>query len=131
VELTGPYFHNGGQATLTQVIEFYDRQGDFSDVNINELDPELANVLLNPPDEQPLVSFLRTLTDERVRFEREPFDHPQIFVPNGHPGNRDVITCSTTASNGVMQACDSRIEIPAVGRSGRSTPLGTFLGLQP
>jgi cytochrome c peroxidase len=29
VELTGPYFHNGGQATLEQVVEFYTRGGDF------------------------------------------------------------------------------------------------------
>ena len=24
------------------------------------------------------------LTDERVRWERAPFDHPQLFVPDGH-----------------------------------------------
>ena len=29
VEFTGPYFHNGGQATLEQVVEFYNRGGDF------------------------------------------------------------------------------------------------------
>ena len=29
VELTGPYFHNGGQATLMQVVDFYNRGGDF------------------------------------------------------------------------------------------------------
>ena len=28
VELTGPYFHNGGQATLEQVVAFYNRGGD-------------------------------------------------------------------------------------------------------
>jgi len=27
--LTAPYFHNGGQLTLEQVVEFYDRGGDF------------------------------------------------------------------------------------------------------
>ena len=31
VELTGPYFHNGGQATLEQVIQFYNRGGDRKD----------------------------------------------------------------------------------------------------
>ena len=29
VELTGPYFHTGGYSTLRQVVEFYDRGGDF------------------------------------------------------------------------------------------------------
>lgn len=38
VEITGPYFHNGGQATLSQVVEFYDRQSDFGDVNAEFLD---------------------------------------------------------------------------------------------
>ena len=28
IELTGPYFHNGGQATLEEVIDFYARGGD-------------------------------------------------------------------------------------------------------
>src|SRR5262249_30460561 len=29
VSLTAPYFHNGGQATIRQVVEFYNRGGDF------------------------------------------------------------------------------------------------------
>src|SRR4051812_49340166 len=29
VELTGPYFHNGGKATLRQVVDFYSIGGDF------------------------------------------------------------------------------------------------------
>ena len=28
VELTGPYFHNGGYATLEQVVDFYSRGGN-------------------------------------------------------------------------------------------------------
>ena len=35
---------------------------------------------------------IRALTDDRVRFERAPFDHPQIFVPNGHPGGPNSTT---------------------------------------
>jgi cytochrome c peroxidase len=119
VELTGPYFHNGGQATLTQVIEFYDRQSDFGDVNINNLDGEMAPINLGEPDEQPLVGFLLSLTDERVRQEQAPFDHPQIFVPAGGLFVREL----------------PRIESPAVGAGGRPAkklkPLGTFLGLKP
>src|SRR2546422_8026734 len=30
VELTGPYMHNGGMATLEQVVDFYSRGGDFA-----------------------------------------------------------------------------------------------------
>jgi hypothetical protein len=33
VELTGPYFHNGGKLTLRQVVDFYARGGDFPATN--------------------------------------------------------------------------------------------------
>ncbi|MBK5274867.1 MAG: hypothetical protein JJE30_07435 [Desulfuromonadales bacterium] len=33
VELTGPYFHNGGMLTLRQVVDFYARGGDFPATN--------------------------------------------------------------------------------------------------
>ncbi|MBI2934598.1 MAG: hypothetical protein HYY29_03400 [Chloroflexi bacterium] len=125
VELTGPYFHNGGQRTLREVIEFYRRQGDFSDVNIAHLDSPMAAIDIRLPDfagrdldVDRLIKFLLTLTDERVRYEMAPFDHPQLFVPNGHPGDSTAIT-EFDLINGVKQAKDILLEIPAVGRSGR------------
>jgi hypothetical protein len=59
-----------------------------------------------------LVEFLKALTDERVRIAAAPFDHPQIFVPNGHPGDEHFVT----QQDG--QAVDSFLEIPATGRKG-------------
>jgi hypothetical protein len=138
VELTGPYFHNGGRATLAQVIEFYDHQSDFGDVNIVDLDANIALVDLDEADKEPLVAFLLALTDDRVRDEQAPFDHPQIFVPNGHPGDQNAITCLDAAGSdnpGVTQACTDFRDIPAVGAGGLSAdglpPLGTFLDLDP
>jgi cytochrome c peroxidase len=128
VELTGPYFHNGGQATLGHVLEFYDRQSDFGDVNLANLDRNIARIDIGEADEDPLAEFLLSLTDERVRQEKAPFDHPQIFVPNGHPGDHLVLSCLNGG-----QACDALLEVPAVGKGGRPAaglpPLGTFLGL--
>lgn len=60
-----------------------------------------------------LVAFLKTLTDDRVRYEKAPFDHPQLFVPNGHPGDQNSVTDS---GNG--QPTEQLLEIPAVGRKG-------------
>jgi cytochrome c peroxidase len=118
VELTGPYFHNGGQATLSQVVEFYDRQSDFADVNILKVDRNMVFIDLEDGDEEPLVEFLLALTDPRVRNEKAPFDHPQLFVPNGGT---------------VTSFLKSFIEIPAVGKDGRPAagldPLETFLNL--
>jgi cytochrome c peroxidase len=134
VELTGPYFHNGGTLTLEQVVEFYDRQGDFSEENLAELDRQIALIEIDEDDEEPLVEFLLALTDERVRLEQAPFDHPQLFVPNGHPGDHFVVDCVETQKNGTLQACDDLLEIPALGAGGRPAaglePLGTFLDVE-
>ncbi|MEH1930069.1 cytochrome-c peroxidase [Nostoc sp.] len=104
VELTAPYFHNGSQATLEQVVDFYSRGGDFGGLPI---------LNLSPVEKQQLVAFLKGLTDERVLHEKAPFDHPQLFVPNGHPGNSTSVT-----NDGTGNATDSLLEIPAVGRNG-------------
>ncbi len=87
VELTAPYFHNGGQLTLEQVVDFYNRGGDFHEQNIDNLDADIENLNLSAENKADLVDFLKSLTDERVRYERAPFDHPQLFVPNGQPGD--------------------------------------------
>ena len=128
VELTGPYFHNGGQATLEQVVEFYNRGGDSrGDFGVNttgyknnasNLPPEIMPLNLLDTEKANLVAFLKALTDERVRWEQAPFDHPSLRVPNGHPYNEFVVL-------GVgSQAVDQYISIPAVGAAGRPVKLG-------
>lgn len=89
VELTAPYFHNGSLMTLDEVVDFYVRGGNFPEVNSGDLDPLIGNGLSGlRGDEQKkaaLVAFLKSLTDERVRNGSAPFDHPEIFVPEGDP----------------------------------------------
>lgn len=132
VEFTGPYFHNGGDATLRQVVEFYVRGGNFPATNFADLDldmagmPELDSSHNTPPGHaveaeariEALTAFLaRGLTDDRVKFERAPFDHPELQVPAG--------------SRGRVAGSDNLLRIPAVGRNGRTTPIPRFLGLDP
>ncbi|TMA44226.1 MAG: cytochrome C peroxidase [Deltaproteobacteria bacterium] len=83
VELTGPYFHTGGMATLEQVVDFYSRGVDFHEANIDNLDPHIENLALSATEKTNLVAFLKSLTDDRVRFAKAPFDHPQLVIPNG------------------------------------------------
>jgi cytochrome c peroxidase len=122
VELTAPYFHNGGEATLIDVIRFYARGGNRGGTSnpiqtrdgtvVAPLSVLTFNAENNPGAVNDLAAFLDALTDERVRTAAAPFDHPQLFVPNGHPGNdRAVIQ-----TNG--QAVDALVEIPATGRKG-------------
>jgi hypothetical protein len=79
-----------------------------------------------------LVAFLRTgLTDPRVAYQKAPFDHPQIFVPNGHPsatpGGTTPISRGNT--NGTPIATDALLTVPAAGAAGSATPLPNFLNL--
>lgn len=118
VEFTGPYFHNGGQATLRQVMEFYNRGGDFA-VNVNS-GPDIRPLNLSADDQANLVSFMKALSDDRVRYERAPFDHPELCVSDGHlqrPSGNPAFNQS---------AADRWVGIPAVGRNGNSAPLQTF-----
>jgi cytochrome c peroxidase len=109
VELSAPYFLNGGQATLAQLVDFYSRGGDFRTV---DQDPQLQPVSFGADDKAAVVAFLKSLTDERVRNQSAPFDHPSLLVPNG-----------AIISNGSMT--EQMISIPAVGASG-GAPMAKF-----
>jgi cytochrome c peroxidase len=125
IELTAPYMHNGGQLTLRQVVEFYNRGGDFFENNIDNVDRGMGrNLNLTEEQKTSLVAFMESLTDDRVRHERAPFDHPQLFITNGHPGDQNAVT-----NDGTGQATTTLIELPAVGRNGITTPQPNFLGV--
>jgi hypothetical protein len=126
VELTAPYFHNGGQLTLPEVVDFYNRGGDFRENNIDNVDIGISNQGLGLSEEEKtsLVLFMESLTDDRVRYERAPFDHPQLFITNGHPGDQNAVT-----DDGTGQATTTVIQLPAVGASGTTTPQPNFLSV--
>src|SRR3954447_7552038 len=117
VELTAPYFHNGGEMTLRQVVDFYSRGGDFDNA---EKSPNLDTLNLSEQDKNDLVEFLKSLTDPRVKFQSAPFDHPELYVPAG---------AKTDASGNVMtegdRAVDCFRQVPATGASG-GAPLAAF-----
>ena len=76
VELRAPYFHNGRMATLSDVIDFYDRGGDF---NAPNKPPAIAPIGLSAQQKSALLAFLkRPLTDPRVPAQAFPFDRPTL-----------------------------------------------------
>lgn len=115
IALTAPYFHNGGQATLKQALQFYNRGGDFRDTNVEFVDLEIGKLNLSDADLDAVEEFLETLTDERVIKAAAPFDHPQLFVPDGADGDHRSVKVASDGS-----AKDKLIEIKAVGRKGGS-----------
>ncbi|HYZ86081.1 MAG TPA: hypothetical protein VE621_16850, partial [Bryobacteraceae bacterium] len=114
VELTAPYFHSGGHRNLRQVVQFYNRGGDFRETNVEQIDFEIGKLNLTEQAIDDIVAFLKTLTDARVARQKAPFDHPQLFVPNGHSNQVD--------SDGSLK--DIVLEIKAVGRQGGELPDG-------
>ncbi|NIT39972.1 MAG: hypothetical protein GTN46_00090, partial [Gammaproteobacteria bacterium] len=102
VELTGPFMHNGGFATLREVVKFYNRGGNFCRFNKFDLDPDIQGLNLDDDDEVALVAFMISLTDPRVRYKEAPFDHPELRIPNG----------------GTQAAEEPFIVIDAVGENG-------------
>jgi cytochrome c peroxidase len=147
VELTGPYFHNGGKLTLRQVVDFYTRGGDFPITNAEHRDFNMVNMNvevqsnLSEPEKVALVDFLLELTDERNRHDRAPFDHPEVLVPQdgtapentfGRPGfvARLSGTC-TDAANVVIPGATGPCfqQAPAVGANGMATPEPAFLNI--
>lgn len=105
VELTPPYMHNGRILSLIDVVDFYDRGGDVAaDRELNpDKHPAMVRLDLNEDDKFALVFFLMCLTDDRVREEKGPFDHPSIAIANGY-------------DEGLQEKVFS---IPAVGEGGR------------
>ena len=123
--LTAPYFHNGGQLTLEQVVEFYNRGGDFAVNNVQQIDPDIQPLGLTQQEKDDLVAFLRdALTDPRVLNQSAPFDHPEIYVPNGHPVDSSGFPVEDPINPG--QAMDLFMVIPPTGKTG-GKPLPTFL----
>ena len=95
-------------------MEFYDDGGDFANFERAPLIPLIHSLGMTPNDIRDVIAFMLALTDDRVRYERAPFDHPQLFVPNG-----------VTATG-----ADNLVEVPPTGAAG-GQPLGRFLNLNP
>lgn len=115
-ELQGPYMHNGGFKTLVEVVQFYDRGGNFCRLNFPDLDPDIEFIGLSEQEEEALVAFMIACTDERVRYEMAPFDRPELRIPNGHPGDETLTTADILFGN--KQAKDEVLTLPAVGKDG-------------
>ncbi len=82
VELRAPFMHTGRFTTLEEVVEFYNRGGDFNEPN---KDPNVRPRNLTIAQKADLVAFLkRPLTDPRVGPESAPFDRPSLYTESSH-----------------------------------------------
>ena len=106
------------QDALPDVISRYDAMPDTD----HPVTPEPAT---STPEQarMALVKFLIALTDARVKFERAPFDRPEIFVPIDG-------TAPDNIGGREGYLADARfMHVPALGAAGRVDPLPNFLGV--
>jgi hypothetical protein len=71
-----------------------------------------------------LEALSRSLTNQRVRFERAPFDHPGPLLPHGPASNEDSVDAEVAAPTSQLGRTVVA-EVPAVGTSGRGEVFGT------
>ncbi len=110
VALRSPYFHNGRFETLEQVVDFYNRGGDFDAPN---KDFRIRPLGLDQAQRDALVAFLRRpLTDPRVAAGLPPFDRPLLAAESGCV---PAISGTGVAGSGGVEPRVVAIEPPLVG----------------
>jgi cytochrome c peroxidase len=124
VQLRAPYMHNGRLATLTDVVEFYNRGGDFDAPNINR---NLVRPLnLSTAQKADLIAFLsRPLTDPRVAAGIAPFDRPTLYTESNRVPQ--IVGAGTTGSGGFVPQVTA-IEPPLLGNPGFTVGVSRALG---
>jgi cytochrome c peroxidase len=122
VGLRSSFFHNGRFGTLEEVVEFYNRGGDFTAPN----KPFSIHALgLNTNQKAALVAYMRgPLTDHRVRDALPPFDRPSLYseetmVP--------IVTGTGVAGSGGHEPIPVAVEPPLSGNP--EFTIGVYRGL--
>ncbi len=124
VELHAPYMHNGKFATLEEVIDFYNRGGDFDAPNIDR--GLIRPMGITPEEKAQMVAFMkRPLTDPRVVNELPPFDRPQLYTESKRV---PVISGTGRAGSGAIVPNAIAIEPPLVGNDSFSIAVDQGLG---
>jgi cytochrome c peroxidase len=124
VGLRAPYMHNGRLATLEDVVDFYNRGGDFNAPNIDR--NRIRQLNLSPQQRADLVAFLRNaLTDPRVANGTSPFDRPTLYSESNRVPQ---IVGSGTAGSGGLVPQVTAIEPPFVGNPNFTVGVSDALG---
>ncbi|WP_325279356.1 cytochrome-c peroxidase [Tahibacter sp.] len=123
VELRAPYMSSGRFMTLEQVVDFYDRGGDFTAPN---KDPRVRPRNLTPQQKANLVAFLkRPMTDPRVAAETGPFERPTLFTESDRIPR--IVGTAQAGSGGVTPQIGA-LEPPLLGNSNFTVSVADALG---
>lgn len=124
VSLRIPLMHNGHFAALADVVEFYNRGGDFDAPNINR---NLIRPLnLSAGQKTDLIAFLsRPLTDPRVAAATAPFDRPTLYAESNRVPQ--IVGTGTAGSGGNIPQVTA-IEPPLIGNPSFTVGVSRALG---
>ncbi|MEO6689342.1 MAG: cytochrome c peroxidase [Dokdonella sp.] len=123
VALRAPYMHNGRLMTLADVVDFYDRGGDF---NAPNKDPRVRPRNLDAQQKAALVAFLqRPLTDLRTQAESGPFERPTLYTESDRV---PAIVGNGIAGAGGEQPQIEALEPPQVGNRNFTVAVSHALG---
>jgi cytochrome c peroxidase len=122
VALHGPYMHDGRFQTLEEVVEFYNRGGDFPNEPNNDINP----LNLSTQQKADLVAFLkRPLTDPRVAAELPPFDRPHLYSESTRV---PAVTGTGRAGSGGIVPKVKAVEPPFIGNPNFTVGITGALG---
>jgi cytochrome c peroxidase len=123
LELRGPFMHNGRFATVEDVVEFYNRGGDFDAPN---KDVRVRPLNMTTQQKASLAAFLkRPLTDERVKLELPPFDRPKLYTESNRV---PVVSGSGRSGTGGFTPNPIAIEPPLLGNPSFTVAVSGALG---
>lgn len=124
VELHGPYMHNGRHATLEDVVDFYNRGGDFDAPNIDR--GVIRPMGMTTQEKADLVAFMkRPMTDTRAQNELPPFDRPQLYTESKRV---PAVSGTGRAGSGGETPNAIAIEPPYVGNPSFTVAVSRSLG---
>ncbi len=126
IELRNAFMHNGRFESLEDVVDFYDRGGDFDAPN---KDPLVRVLNLSPVEKAQLVAFLsRPLTDPRVAAGAAPFDRPTLYSESDRV---PTVEGSGIPGAGALEPVMVGLEPPLLGNPGFTVAVYDALGGAP
>lgn len=123
LELRAPYMHNGQLASIEEVVDFYNRGGDFDAPN---KDPRVRELFLTMEERANLIAFLgRPLTDPRLAAGLPPFDRPTLYTESARV---PTVEGSGVAGSGGLVPEVIAIEPPLLGNPSFTVAVAGALG---
>ncbi len=76
--LTAPYFHDGSEMTIPDMLDFYIRGGNH---DLDKLDSQVRKLDASKRERRLVIKMMERLTDPRIAKGEGPYAHPSLTLP--------------------------------------------------